>query len=337
MGGEAYLRVARSKSSDEQELREVARYGRSVHLLHDVGVPSSAERKEPGERSGKTTKENKDGKSDIVAMYLSQARRHRILSRREEVALSKRISGGDEAAWEELVRCNLRLVVSIARRYMGRGLELADLVQEGNLGLMRAARDFDATFGTKFSTYATWWIRQAITRAISNKAASIRVPVHAAEEERTVTSIRNYLQTKTGREPSIEEISELVGKSPEKVSSILAARKTVVSFNVPISPGEEGSLSDLLPDETESETEKLPMEEALKRNVYGLLETLSKRERYVLERRYGLGGCECATLAEIGGEIGTTRERVRQIQGRALHKLRSHSLGVGLESFLELS
>src|ERR671933_2057023 len=162
-------------------------------------------------------REDKRGKTDILGLYLSRARRHRILSREEEAALSARIREGDETAWEELVSCNLRLVVSIARRYVGQGLEFADLIQEGNLGLMRAAWGFDAAFGTKFSTYATWWIKQSIGRAISNKASFVRLPVHAADEERVVNGARNHLQAATGREPSIEELSEFVGKSTREV------------------------------------------------------------------------------------------------------------------------
>src|SRR5215218_9816049 len=163
-------------------------------------------------------REDKSGEQEILGLYLACARQHRILSRSEEAALSARIREGDEAAWEELVQCNLRLVISIARGYTGRGLEFTDLIQEGNLGLMRAARGFDAAFGTKFSTYATWWIKQAIGRAISNKASLIRLPVHAAEQERILNSARSHLQTATGREPSIEELSEFVGKSPEEVT-----------------------------------------------------------------------------------------------------------------------
>src|SRR5215216_1437939 len=153
---------------------------------------------------------DKSGEQEILGLYLACARQHRILSRSEEAALSARIQKGDEAAWEELVQCNLRLVISIARGYTGRGLEFTDLIQEGNLGLMRAARGFDATFGTKFSTYATWWIRQAIARAISNKASLVRIPVHAADEERLVNGARDRLRAVIGREPSVEELSGFV-------------------------------------------------------------------------------------------------------------------------------
>src|SRR5215213_8141623 len=169
-------------------------------------------------------RDSKGEKSDVIRPYLSRAWRHRILSREEEAELSARIREGDQAAWEELVECNLRLVVSVARRYVGRGLDFADLIQEGNLGLMRAAWGFDAAFGNKFSTYATWWIKQAIGRAISNKTSLIRLPVHAADEERSVNAARSHLQTATGREPSIEELAEFVGKSPEEVTSVLTAR-----------------------------------------------------------------------------------------------------------------
>lgn len=277
------------------------------------------------------------GGSDILSLYLSRARQHRILSRREEAALAVRIQEGDETAWEELVQCNLRLVVSIARGYIGRGLDFADLIQEGNLGLMRAARGFDAAFGYKFSTYATWWIKQSIGRALSNKAPLIRIPIHAANQERSLNAARSHLQTMTGREPSIEELSRFVGKSEQEVISVLTARKVVVSYDIPVGSEEDGSLCELLADETETNTEELYMEDALKYSVHDLLETLNERERYVLVRRYGLDGGRCATLEEIGEEVGVTRERARQIQSTALRKLRSRAIEVELESFLETS
>ena len=280
---------------------------------------------------------DKSGEREILGLYLACARQHRILSRREEAALSARIREGDDAAWEELVQCNLRLVISIARGYTGRGLEFTDLIQEGNLGLMRAARGFDAAFGTKFSTYATWWIKQSISRAIADKASLIRIPAYTVDAERTVNKARNHLQTTTGREPSIEELSKFLDKSTQKVEGTLTARKTVVSYEAPHGPGEDGSLSDLLAEESVSDTEELFMEDALKRNIRILLENLTERERYVVERRYGLDGGGCATLAEIGARIGVTRERVRQIHTSALSRLRSCALDAELESFLEPS
>src|SRR5829696_8072818 len=275
------------------------------------------------------------GGPDVLGLYLSRARQHRILSREEEAALAARIQQGDEAARDELVQCNLRLVVSIARRYVGRGLEFSDLIQEGNLGLMRAAQGFDAAFGNKFSTYATWWIKQSIGRALSNKASLIRVPIHAANQERSLKAARSHLQTTTGREPSIEELSAFVGKSEQEVTSVLTTRKAVISYDIPVSSEEDGSLRELLADETETNTEELFMEDALKDSVHGLLETLTERERRVLVRRYGLDGGRCATLEEIGEEVGVTRERVRQIQSTALRKLRSRAIEADLESFLE--
>jgi RNA polymerase primary sigma factor len=276
-------------------------------------------------------------RADILGLYLSRARRHRILSREEEVALSTRIREGDETAWEELVECNLKLVISIARRYVGQGLEFADLIQEGNLGLMRAAQSFDAAFGTKFSTYATWWIKQSIGRGISNKSSLIRIPVHAADQERVVNGARNRLQATTGREPSIEELSELTGKSAQEVTGTLTMRKAVVSYDVPIGSEEDGPLSNLIADEADTDTESLFMEDALRDSVHNLLAELPERERYVVERRYGLDGGRCATLGEIGEEIGVTRERARQIQNFALRRLRSLALEDELESFLEPS
>ena len=275
-------------------------------------------------------RKDRDGRSDILGLYLSRARRHKILSRREEAVLSARIQEGDETAWEELVQCNLRLVISIARQYIGRGLDFADLIQEGNLGLMRAARGFDAAFGNKFSTYATWWIKQSIGRALSNKASLIRVPIHSASQERSLNAARSYLQTTIGREPSIEELSAFVGKSEQEVTNVLTACKAVISYDIPVSSEEEGALCELLADETETNTEELFMEDALKDSVHDLLETLTERERHVLGRRYGLDGDRCATLEEIGEEVGVTRERVRQIQSTALRKLRSRAIEVEL-------
>ena len=276
--------------------------------------------------------------ADVLGLYLSRARRHRILRRDEEAELAARIQQGDEAAWEELIQCNLRLVVSVARGYNGRGLELTDLIQEGNLGLMRAARGFDVAFGTKFSTYATWWIKQSISRAISNKAYLIRLPVHAADEERAVNGARNHLHSTTGHEPTVEELAEFVGKSAHEVSGVLSARKTVVSYDVPVGAEDDGSLSDLLADETtETDVETVYMEDALKGVVKDLLDALPERERYLVERRYGLDGGKCATLEEVGRELGVTRERARQIQGVALRKLRSRALDTELDSFLEPS
>ena len=274
--------------------------------------------------------------ADVLGLYLSRARRHRILSRQEEARLAARIREGDEAAWEELVRCNLRLVVSVARGYAGRGLEFSDLVQEGNIGLMRAARGFDAAFGTKFSTYATWWIKQSISRAISNKASLIRLPVHAADEERAVSGARSQLHSATGREPTVEELAQFVGRSPREVSGALSARKTVVSYDVPVGAEEDGStLSELLADEEGADTEAVYMEDALKGVVHELLDALPERERYIIERRYGLDGGKGATLEEIGRELGVTRERARQIQGVALRKLRARATDRQLDSFLQ--
>ncbi|MCA1727867.1 MAG: RNA polymerase sigma factor RpoD/SigA [Actinobacteria bacterium] len=276
-----------------------------------------------------------DAGPEALNVYLLRARRHRILSRREEAALAARMQQGDDEAWEELVRCNLKLVVSVARGYMGRGLELADLIQEGNLGLMRAARGFDAEFGTKFSTYAMWWIKQSVTRALANKASTIRVPIHAAEQERALHGARNHLQAIIGREPSVEELSEYVGKSPEEIRGSLNIRKSVVSYDIPVGAGDEGTLSDLLPGEAEADAEELLVENALQDHVRDLLDILPERERYVVERRYGLEGDGSATLEEIGAGIGVTRERVRQIQASALRRLRAYALKAELGSLLD--
>jgi len=282
----------------------------------------------------KAGRARRDGGADVLGLYMSRARRHGILSRKEEATLSRRVLAGDEAAWEELVRHNLRLVVSVARGYTGRGMEMADLVQEGNLGLMRAARSFDASFGTKFSTYATWWIKQSISRAIGNKAQAIRLPAHAADEERAVNRARSELRAETGREPTIEELSDALGKGQEEVVHALGLRKTVVSYDVPVGEGEDGVLADLLPDEAEPPTEAEALSDALGECVKELLAALPERERYVVGRRFGFDGGGGTTLDEIGRELGVTRERVRQILGLALRRLRARATEAELEGFL---
>ena len=277
-----------------------------------------------------------EGAADALSSYLSRVGRHRLLDRREEARLSGRIFRGKQGAWEELVRCNLRLVISIAKNYAGRGLELPDLIQEGNLGLMRAAQSFDSEFGTKFSTYATWWIKQSIGRALSNKSALIRVPVHAAEGERAVNGARSFLRERTGREPSNREIAAFLGRTPREVEEMLALRKTVVSSDLPVGNDDEGTLSDLLADDREPSTEESVLQEVMCRNLRELLLKLPDRERHVIERRYGLDGDPPATLEEIGVCIGVTRERARQIQGRALKRLRIEANRLRLRDFLQV-
>ncbi len=274
---------------------------------------------------------------DLFRLYLDEIGRHPLLTAEDEVRLAKAYEAGDEQARRTMIESNLRLVVSIARRYWATGLPMGDLVQEGNLGLLRAVEKFDWRRGVKFSTYATWWIKQAMGRAVSNKASLVRVPVHAADQERLVNGARERLQAATGHDPSIEELSESVGKSPREVTDILTARKSVVSYDVPISSEEDGSLSELLADEAAANAEELFMEDALKGSVHDLLAKLSERERRVVELRYGLDGGRCATLGEVSEEIGVTRERVRKIQNRALRKLRALALGAELGSFLESS
>jgi RNA polymerase primary sigma factor len=273
---------------------------------------------------------------DALSSYLARVGRHRLLSRREEAALSEQIFRGEQDAWEELVRCNLRLVISVAKGYMGRGMELSDLIQEGNLGLMRAAQTFDSKFGTKFSTYATWWIKQSIGRAISNKASLIRVPIHAAEGERAVISAKNFLQTRIGREPTSREVAVFLGKSEREVEDLLALRKTVVSSDIPVGNDDEGTLSDLLSDESETSTEEWVLKDAMSRTLRDLVARLPERERYVVERRYGLDGKPPATLEQIGNSIGVTRERARQIQGGALKRMRIEANRLKLRDFLQV-
>ncbi|TCJ15250.1 sigma-70 family RNA polymerase sigma factor [Rubrobacter taiwanensis] len=281
-------------------------------------------------------REGQEAATDALSTYLARVGRHRLLSRREEAELSEQIFRGEQRAWEELVRCNLRLVISVAKGYTGRGLELSDLIQEGNLGLMRAAQTFDSKFGTKFSTYATWWIKQAIGRALANKSGLIRIPIHAAEGERAVMNARNFLQVRTGREPTSREIAAFLDKSEGEVKSLMALRKAVVSSDIPVGNDDEGTLCELLADESEVSTEEWVLKDAMSRTIRELVEKLPERERYVVERRYGLNGKSTATLEEIGRSIGVTRERARQIQSSALKRMRIEANRMKLRDYLQV-
>ncbi len=259
---------------------------------------------------------------DALSLYVKRAGRRALLTRQEEGRLARRIMEGDRQAWEELVIRNLRLVTSVARGYVGRGLELTDLIQEGNLGLMRAAETFDAGFGTKFSTYATKWVKRYVIRAIYNKGALIRVPTHAVEEEQVMMSAHNALYNATGQNPTPEEVADFLDKGVEEVEGVLKFRKTIVSSDIPVGSDRESTIADLLADEEEAHAEEQAIASVMSASVRELLADLSERDRYVIERRYGLDGGTPGTLEEIGEEIGVTRQRVGTIQSGVLKRLR---------------
>lgn len=255
-------------------------------------------------------------------MYLKDIGKVPLLSAEEEVELAKRMEQGDAEAKRTLSEANLRLVVSIAKRYVGRGMQFLDLIQEGNLGLMKAVEKFDYTKGFKFSTYATWWIRQAITRAIADQARTIRIPVHMVETiNKQVRATRQLLQ-KLGREPTPEEIAEHLGCSVERVREIQKIAQDPVSLETPIGEEEDSHLGDFIEDNTALSPSDVAESNMLKEQLVQVLNTLTPREEKVLRLRYGLDDSHPRTLEEVGKEFNVTRERIRQIEAKALRKLR---------------
>jgi len=273
--------------------------------------------------------------NDPVKMYLRGIGKIRLVSAYEEVQLAKKIEAGSLAARQLLVEANLRLVVSIAKKYIGRGLLFLDLIQEGNLGLMRAVEKFDYRRGFKFSTYATWWIRQAITRAMADQARTIRIPVHMIENINKLVRVQRQLLQELGRDPSPEEISKKMDFTPGKIREIIKISQHPISFETPI--GEEGdsSLGDFIEDsEVESPSEAASFK-MLQNKLKETLNTLNYRERKILELRFGMNDGQPKTLEEVGREFGVTRERIRQIEFKTLNKLRSTKKNKTLKEFLE--
>ena len=272
---------------------------------------------------------------DPVKMYLKDIGKVPLLSPDEEVELAKRMMEGDETAKRLLSEANLRLVVSYAKRYMGRGMQFLDLIQEGNLGLMKAVEKFDYQKGFKFSTYATWWIRQAITRAIADQARTIRIPVHMVETINKLTRVSRRLLQELGREPTPEEIAEEMGITEEKVREIQKIAQDPVSLETPIGEEEDSRLSDFIEDEGSTAPTDAVSYTMLKEQLIGVLDTLTPREEKVLRLRYGLDDGRPRTLEEVGKEFNVTRERIRQIEAKALRKLRHPSRSKRLKDFLD--
>lgn len=272
---------------------------------------------------------------DPVKIHLREIGRIPLLSAEEEVELAKKISEGNQSARDRLIVANMRLVVSIAKHYVGRGMPLLDLIQEGYSGLIKAVEKFDHTKGYKFSTYATWWIRQAITRAIADQARTIRIPVHMVETISKVKKAQNLLLHKNGHEPTVDEISRELNMSPDRVREIIRIAQDPVSLEAPVGEEEDSYLGDFIPDEDAPAPIDTAMKSVFKDELNKALNTLPEREREVLKFRYGVGYDRSHTLEEVGKQFKVTRERIRQIEAKALRKLRTQGKSKALKVFLD--
>lgn len=330
---------------DSEEMDEL------IQKVEDAGVSVVDEKGEPSKRSLELmNKKAADGEeeeeedliapagvkiNDPVRMYLKEIGRVPLLNADEEVSLALRIKDGDQEAKQELAEANLRLVVSIAKRYVGRGMQFLDLIQEGNMGLMKAVEKFDHEKGFKFSTYATWWIRQAITRAIADQARTIRIPVHMVETINKLIRIQRQLLQDLGREPTPEEIGAEMDLPAEKVKEILKIAQEPVSLETPIGEEDDSHLGDFIEDQDATSPAEHAAYELLKEQLESVLDTLTDREENVLRLRFGLDDGRTRTLEEVGKVFGVTRERIRQIEAKALRKLRHPSRSKQLRDFLE--
>ncbi|POH19478.1 RNA polymerase sigma factor RpoD [Fructilactobacillus sanfranciscensis] len=336
----------------EQELQvpfdlDKKQMGKVLEQIEDDGISIVDENGEPDPRALKaakkvTQKELKNASSskgvkinDPVRMYLKEIGLVPLLTADQEVQLALRIEEGDESAKQELAEANLRLVVSIAKRYVGRGMQFLDLIQEGNMGLMKAVEKFDYRKGFKFSTYATWWIRQAITRAIADQARTIRIPVHMVETINKLIRVQRQLLQDLGRDPLPSEIGAEMDMPTSKVRNILKISQEPVSLETPIGEEDDSHLGDFIEDKDATSPEEHASYELLKEQLEGVLDTLTDREENVLRLRFGLDDGRTRTLEEVGRVFGVTRERIRQIEAKALRKLRHPSRSKQLKDFLD--
>ena len=318
---------------DVSDVLEVIGTTDEALLPSDMELDTIAE-VEPEPISEEVMNDDNVALTDPVRMYLKEIGKIELLSPEEEAELAKRVAEGDTAAKNRMVEANLRLVVSVAKHYLGRGMQLLDLIQEGNMGLLKAVEKFDYTKGYKFSTYATWWIRQSITRAVADQARTIRIPVHMVETINRVSRTSRALVQELGREPTLQEISQRLGLPEEKVSEVMKIAQDPVSLETPVGEEDDSHLGDFIPDSDAMEPAESASYNMLRQQLAEVMATLSEREAKVLRLRFGLEDGRAHTLEEVGKEFDVTRERVRQIEAKALRKLRHPSRSRILKDFL---
>ena len=332
----SYKEIVDALEELELNTRQVEKIYEEIEALEIDVIDESVEEEEKEEKASETIDvPDGVGVDDPVRMYLKEIGKVDLLTADEEIELAKGMEAGDELSKRRLAEANLRLVVSIAKRYVGRGMLFLDLIQEGNLGLIKAVEKFDYRKGYKFSTYATWWIRQAITRAIADQARTIRIPVHMVETINKLMRVSRQLLQELGRDPTPEEIAEEMGISVDKVRSIMKIAQEPVSLETPIGEEEDSHLGDFIPDDDAPAPADAAAFALLKEQLIDVLDTLTPREEKVLRLRFGLDDGRARTLEEVGREFDVTRERIRQIEAKALRKLRHPSRSKKLKDFLE--
>lgn len=329
-------------NDDEDIILDPAIIDLSGGPLSNIDEPAPEELKDEEEEEDDEDTLNKgqyfdDASDDSVRLYLREIGKIPLLSSKEELALALRVVAGDKKAKDKMAEANMRLVVSIAKRYGGRGLDFLDLIQEGNTGLLRAVEKFDPDKGFKFSTYATWWIRQAITRAIADQARTIRIPVHMVETINKLLRTQRRMTQELNREPTIEELGAELEMEPSKIEYVIKIKQDIASIDAGVGrdgEDEDSVLGDFLPDDESATPEESATSQLLKEQVQSVLSTLSDREQKIVKMRFGLENGKSHTLEEVGREFAVTRERIRQIEAKALAKLRKHKDAKKLHEYL---